>query len=133
MTDFQVFPDAEAAVGTAIRAANIPGIGGRVYSSVPKSPTFPLIVVRRIGGRPTVRQSLDTAHIQIDVWGRNKGEAHDAAQLARVALHRAEGTVQRDAFITAVEDSLGLSWQPDPDTDRDRYILGAYVSTRPSA
>jgi hypothetical protein len=34
------------------------------------------------------------------------------------------------AFISGVEDSLGLTWQPDPSTGRDRYIFGVSIYAR---
>lgn len=132
---YEAFPDAEALVSTIVRD----GTGARVYSSIPKSPTYPLITVKRIGGIPSERHHLDCARMQIDVWGGAKGDApggptksdiRDLAITARIAVFGAEGqtlTAPMDAFISGVEDSFGLSWQPDPPTGRDRYIFGLEV------
>lgn len=130
MPTFNVFPDAEAVVGKAIRDANISGLGSRVYSSIPDNPVWPLVLVRRIGGTPAVRQYLDTANVQIESWGDTKSNAQSIAQQARVAVLNLEGktvTTPVNAFVTGVDDSLGLFWMPDPETSRDRYIFGMLI------
>lgn len=131
MARYRVFPDAEAVVSIALRTAPlISGLDSRVYSSVPKDPTYPLCTVKRIGGIPRERHALDRAEIQVDVWGNGKGGAADVAALARVKIHELEGTTLTHAdlpnpvFITAVQDTLGLMWLPDVETARDRYIFG---------
>lgn len=126
-------PDMEAVAAVALRSASITGVGTRVYSSIPRDPTYPLITVSRIGGIPAVREALDTANIQIDVWGGTKSEAHDIAARARVVLLTLAGTLITSpvrAWISAVEDSLGLTWQPDAVTGRDRYIFGVEMYGR---
>lgn len=128
MTAFTTMPDIEAICSAAIRNAAI--VAARVYSSIPKDPTFPLIVVERIGGTPAIRQRLDAATVQVSVWGGTKSQAHDAAQAARVALLELEGTAVTDpvaAFVTAVDDAGGMIWLPDPLTGRDRYLFTVSV------
>jgi len=128
MPRYQEFPDAEAVTSVALRAAGL-AVAQRVYSGIPKVPTYPLLVVQRLGGVPAERHHLDRARIQVDAWANSKDEAHDAAAEARVALHELEGTsvTSPDAYITAVVDSLGLSWAPDPITDRDRYLFAVEI------
>lgn len=117
---FLAMPDVEAAASQILRDA-----GHRAYSSIPNGPTYPLLVVTRIGGVPAERHKLDAARIQVDAWGNNKGEARDLADLARRLIHQAEGTfiTDHDCQITGVEDELGLSFLPDPKTKRDRYVF----------
>ena len=124
MIDFSPFPDSEAIASAQLRDQDV--CGGRVYSSHPKKdPVYPLAVVRRLGGVPAVRRRLDAARIQVDVYGNNKSEARAAAEAARLALHRAEGTTfaEFEGHVTGVEDELGLTFLPDPDTARDRYTF----------
>lgn len=115
-------------IGVVLRTAGI--CGGRVYSSIPKDPTYPLATVIRIGGIPAEKHWLDTASLQIEVWGNNKAEARDAADAARIAIHTAEGTTlpAQGGFISGVQDSLGLTFIPDPTTLRDRYLFGVVVT-----
>ncbi len=132
MPRFLAFPDAEAAVGTALRAAGI--AGGRVHSSLPSNPVKPFLIVKRLPiGRPAIAQVLDAPYIQYEAWGNTKSEAHDLAQAARVAIHELQGTTSYGAFITGVEDELGPGWLPDPVTDTDRYIGAVRLYDRPAA
>lgn len=127
MTTWHPFPDIEAMAGKVMRDANI--ATGGVHSSVPNTPTFPLITYSRLGGIPTVERKLDRARIQVETWGNNKSEARDLADLARLTLHKAQGTAVPTfaGFITGVEDELGLIFLPDPPTGRDRYIFAVAV------
>lgn len=126
-------PDLEAVAAEALRTAAITNLGTRVYSSIPRTPTFPLVTVQRIGGIAAVREYMDTANIQIDVWSENKSQGRDIAARARVVLLSLAGTTVTSpvsAWISAVEDTLGLSWQPDQLTGRDRYIFGVLIYGR---
>lgn len=127
MSDWAGFPDTEAIAIKALRDAGV--CGGRVYSSVPNTPTWPILVVQRLGGLPAVERRLDRARVQVDAWGTNKAEARDAAEAARLALHRAEGDAfpSLAGYVTGVEDELGLMFLPDQETKRDRYIFAVAV------
>lgn len=130
---FNTFPDLEAVVRKHLADANILGIGSRWYSSVPKEPEWPLGTVQRVGGLPAVRQYLDAASIQVDVWGQNKSEAFDIAAQARSTVFGLEGTSISDpvdAWISGVDDVLGLTFVPDQLTGRDRYLFGVAVYGR---
>lgn len=118
-----LFPDIEAMAARILRAANV--CGGRCYSSIPKNPVWPLATVKRVGGTPAVERWLDVARIQVDVWGNNKSEARSSADAARLALHNGEGVAYGvDAgFLSGVEDELGLTFLPDPETSRDHYLF----------
>lgn len=127
MAGYDIFPDAEALCAEALRDASISGLDTRVYSSIPKDPTYSLATVKRLGGIPVERHRLDTANIQIDVWGTSKAAALDIAQEARTALHEMEGQSYTDpvnGFIAGVNDWTGLTWLPDTATNRDRYVFG---------
>jgi len=124
---FAPFPDWEALSSQEIRAAVSP-VG--VYSSIPGTPTFPLITVKRQGGNPPEKHHLDGARMYIEVWGGTKSEARDLADTARIALMEMEGQTYTvgdgdvvDAFVTEVDDAVGLQWLPDPKTGRDRYFF----------
>lgn len=132
--DFLEGPDIEAAVAEWLRNSSITGVGTRVYTEVPATPTFPLVTVTRIGGVPAVREYLDMGAIQVDCWGGTKAEAHDAAVEARVACLGLEGqslSLPVSIVVTSVEDALGLTWQPDEDTGRERYLFAVNVYARP--
>lgn len=132
MTLVQTQVDVEAAVGGIIRAANVTNLAQRVYSSIPsKNPSYPLATVKRIGGIPIIRERVDRARIQVDVWGDTKGNAFDVTADVRAVLFDAEGKTYSDSnvtlFIAAVEDDLGIAFLPDPNTARDRYVFGVAI------
>lgn len=123
MTLYDTFPDAEAVVTTRLRAElTVP-----VFTELPHDAEATVVTVRRIGGLPAVRQRLDAAEIQVDVWGITKAEAHDVAQAARVALMETGNTVVSydggSAAVTGVDDSSGMAWLPDPTSKRERYTF----------
>lgn len=127
MTVVDVFPDSEALAGAVLRDLLDCG----VYSSVPRTPSYPLVTISRVGGIPVEYHRLDFASLQIDVWGTSKTEARDIAAEARAALFGMEGQSYSmaddwpdDAVVTGVSDTLGLTWLPDPETNRDRYVFG---------
>jgi hypothetical protein len=127
-TPVDVFPDAEAAVGSIIRS----DLSARVYSSIPKRPTYPLILVRRIGGVPITRHRLDAADIQLDVYGTTKSEARLLAVQARQSLYEAEGSTisisSGNAWYSGVTDVQGLTWLPDSsNVPLNRYVFTVRV------
>lgn len=128
--DYNAFPDLEDACSAVLRDAAI--TGARVYSSIPGRATYPLLIVERLGGVPIEKHAIDQGRIQVSAYGNNKAEARDAADAARLALHRAAGTTVAEAscFITGVDDETGLTWLPDPVTMRDRYVFGVQVGAR---
>lgn len=127
MVAYSRFPDVEAMVGSALRAANV--CGGRCYSSIPRDPTWPLAVSQRLGGTPADSRRLDQASIQVDIYGETKSQARLEADKARLALHNVEGDLfyTQMGYITAVVDSSGLTFLPDPLTNRDRYTFTVLV------
>lgn len=141
MVRFNTLPNLEAVASVALRSASIDGLQG-VHSSVPSSPAYPLIIVQRLGGQPAVRQYLDQARIQVDVWGGARGDGPgaptksdilDIAQEARTTLLELEGATINDpvsVFVSAVEDASGLSWLPDPASGRDRYVFSMWIYGR---
>ena len=125
MTTVDVFPDAEAVVGSILRSGLT---GSRVYSSIPKRPTYPLILARRYGGTPVTRMRLDAADVQIDVWAESKSAARLLAAQARQALYAAEGSTvtvsSGNAWVSGVTDVAGLMYLPDPSNPPlDRYTF----------
>lgn len=132
MVRFLQHPDIEAIAATALRVAAIPLVTG-VYSAIPKTPTFPLITVERVGGSPVVREYMDGADVEVAVWATTKSEGHDIAQRARVVLLELEGTAVTSpvaAFVSSVDDAQGLRWHPDQSTGRDRYVFSLTFSAR---
>lgn len=133
MVRFEELPDVEAAVGTWFIAQGL-----RSYSSIPNNPTWPLLVVMRLGGQPAVPQALDAARIQVEVWGDSSTKKADVFDYARRAarwlneledqsVELSNGEVVQ---VTASRPELGPQWLPDPPTGRPRYIFANRVYAR---
>lgn len=129
----RVLPDAEQLAVDWLKAhTDIDAlVGNKIFTALPKDPTYPCLVIRRLGGVPAIREHLDRARLQIDAWGRTKYEARQAAAAAQAALHEMPPATHTQGVVTAVEDDLGLTWSPDPVTDRPRYIVGVLVYLHP--
>jgi hypothetical protein len=131
MSAYPLFPDAEAVVAGWLRT-HVAG-PPRVYSSVPAKPTYPLVTVSRTGGTPAVRQYLDAPRVDVNVWGNSKSEAYDLAAACRQALMDMEGKSVTDpvaAFVSGVDDVVGITFLPDEVTARDRYVFSVTVYLR---
>lgn len=132
MTQLNVdaFPDSVAVVRAAlVDSSELGAITERVSTAVPARPVFPHLTIHRIGGVPAVPVRLDSAHIQVSAWGTSEAEASLLARTARAVLHRLRNASYAGAVITGVDDTLGLSWQPDavrtPPTPR--FVFGVMV------
>jgi hypothetical protein len=117
-------PDIEAVCIQALHAEGL-----RAYSSLPGSPTWPLVTVQRTGGIPAVYQLLDAAVIDFNTWAANKADARDLADQARQIIYAMTNATNTEweCTVTAVEDTLGMTFQPDPETNRDRYVFALRV------
>jgi hypothetical protein len=101
-----------------------------VGPKIPPSATLPLVRVLRVGGTPVIRQHLDVARIQIDVWADTKQEAHDLARLAQAAVHEMGG-VHDEGVVTAIEDGV-FRWNPDEPTGWAGYTADYLIYLHPN-
>jgi hypothetical protein len=124
------FPDAELVAINWLRTN-----GFRAGASVPQSPARPNLVVTRTGGSPAVKWAVDLAALQVDVWGQTKQQARDTAADALACLYAMPGQAgqDEDAFVSDVDVTLGLSWQPDDAQNPPipRYLFAIAVTLRP--
>lgn len=130
----RLLPDAEQLVTDWLRAhTDIDAIvGDRIFTALPKNPTYPCVVIRRLGGVPVIATHLDRARIQIDAWGRTKYEARTAAAAVQAALHEMPAGSHSVGVVTGVEDELGLTWSEDPTSERPRYTFGVLIFLHPT-
>lgn len=131
MTEILETPNIEAALNLLLVDAGI-----EAHSSLPKEPTYPLIVTERLGGVPPVPQALDAARVQLMAWGNNKTDALATVKSARTEIYRAEGQTleipgeEGECFVTGVEDESVNLWLPDPRTGRARYMTTLRVYSK---
>lgn len=129
------FPDWEALASCILRNG-LPA-GTKVHSTMPKKdPVFPMLLVTRVPANPIEPHQIDLAQIQVLVLGTGKGLVRQLAADARVVLHRAECQTYTvslpewpvGGFLAGVRDTTGLTWAPDPVTNRDGYLFGVSMS-----
>lgn len=109
--------------------------GNRIYTAIPNEPTFPLLLVRRVGGEPSVGRPLviDQPLLQLDAYGGTKKKAHDLISTARAVIaDRIQGV--HTAGVVAWFDFGNLSWLPDADYTpaRPRYVADVTLTVRPN-
>lgn len=123
--------DLETRISDVLRAdADVAArVADRVWLTMPAKPTFPAVLIRRIGGTPpgTWQGEIvgDGADIDIHCYGGSRVEALGLAQDAMRALGRA-----RTSFGSV---PYNMERFPDPDVPysegrhRERYILSTRV------
>lgn len=128
---FDVFPDSELLATTILAegdwgALTQPHIG----TAIPDGANFDIgvVVVARSGGQPRERHRIDRPRIQVDVLASQKAHAALLVQQARYILMSAEGfhydlASGPDAFLSGVDDELGVIWIFDPISLQPRYTL----------
>lgn len=94
------YPDVEGGVKAWLRArpeVTSTAVGTRTFvNGVPRSPTYPLITVQRVGGGDDPSDApVDLALVQIDVWG-----AFDDSGLPKLA--------EATAVVNGVRDALDV-------------------------
>jgi hypothetical protein len=129
----RVLPDAELLTVTWLAGIDeLATLYAIIGTEIPAEPALPMVRVVRIGGSPAVRQHLDVARLQIDVW-TDQGEkqaAHDLARLVQAAMHTMTG-VHDEAVVTAVEDGV-FAWNPDEATGWAGYSADYLVYLHPN-
>lgn len=127
----RVLPDAELLTVLWLQQNDeLDDLTAAVYTEIPAEPTLPLVRVIRVGGSPVIRQHLDVARIQIDVWADTKQEAHDLARLVQAAVHDMGG-VHYEAVVTAIEDGV-FRWNPDDATNWAGYTADYLIYLHPN-
>jgi hypothetical protein len=119
--------DLEAAMSDILRADPdvVSRISDRTWLNMPQNPTFPALLLRRMGGAPSVAfQGLvcyDAAEIDIFAYGGSRVEALGLGHAALRALCAATGQLTVRPF--------SILRLPDPTVpqqngrDRERYIV----------
>lgn len=131
--------DVEALVSYYLRSQSevTAYVGQRVYTSLPKDRTFPLVRLTRVGGVPKLSRPLhvDSAHLQVDVFGGSKATAMDAMNAIREELAKIvdEAAVQPLGVVCGVKFGP-LAYIPDESfaPAKPRYVQDVTVTVRPA-
>lgn len=129
----RVLPDAELLTVSWLQTVDeLANLYAAIGTEVPAEPTLPFVRVIRIGGTPVVRQHLDVARLQVDVWTERgeKQAAHDLARLVQAAMHELPGA-HDEGVVTCVEDGV-FSWSPDEAAGWAGYTADYLVYLHPN-
>ncbi|MFJ1704499.1 hypothetical protein [Kitasatospora sp. NPDC088346] len=119
-----VFPDAEALALAHLRAA-LPNLrSGTELPAVADGHLF--LVVGRTGGSMTW-PVLDTAALDLEVWGPDRADAHDALQAVLGALLALDS---QPGPIASVRVTSAPQYAPDAITGEPRWLASIDLATR---
>lgn len=130
-----MIPDAEALVSQYLRDQDSIEalVDERVYTALPKSPEWPLLMVRRVSGAPVTSRPLhlDAAVLQLDAYAETKKQAQTLVETARSELAELEGT--HDLGVVSGVLFGPMSWLPDGDYTpaKPRYVADVTVFVHP--
>lgn len=136
-----VQPDVELAVVNYLRgfasltAASPTGLGAKVGTELPATPTWPFVVLTLQDDGITAHGWLSHPRFQIDSWADTKKKARDAAFVTVAAIFDITGT--RDGAVISVPEDVILSgprWLPDDTIKpaRPRYITDVRLAAHPT-
>lgn len=110
-------------------------VGQRVYTVLPKTKTFPLVRVSRVGGSnptPTVHW-LDAPLFQVGVWAETAAAAFEVAETCRAVLAQRFTGVHHFAEISGVVTGVNTGAlfegfdSTDPTKAFDRFDLVVFA------
>jgi hypothetical protein len=148
------WPDVEGAVRTYLRAHTdvVAQVGARVFFGIPDEPTWPLIVVSRVGGFEDPSDApIDQAMVQLDCWGAfhldgstevlTRPNKASATAVLRAVRQAHSDLIHVPATVTVAGATVridGGAWQsdpyiPDPSDGRPRYVVTAQFTVRQMA
>lgn len=108
-------------------------IAQRVYTAMPDTKTFPLVVITQIGGQPVFSRPLhlDRSRLQFDVYGGTKLQAREVMDTVRTLLAVMPGA--HDLGVVTGVDFFELVYLPDDsfDNPRPRYVFDVEVYSYP--
>lgn len=128
--------DVERLLSAFLRAQDelVDLIDTRVYTALPKDPVFPAVRITRIGGVPVTSLPLwlDSANVQVDVFGGAKATTQEIAETIRWLCSERMLGLHDEGVVTKVRAGA-LRWLPD-DTytpAKNRFLIDMTVFTRP--
>jgi hypothetical protein len=111
-----VLPDAELSLLQYLRALSIVTDlvpAERITTALPPKPVYPHVTIKRVGGTAVAWQRVDSAALQLDVWGGSRKECQDIARTIRAAILAIYGDKVDEANLVSASEEVGLQWIPD--------------------
>jgi len=111
-----VLPDSELALIQYLRSkteltALVPA--ERITTALPPQPTYPVVLIQRIGGQALAWQSLDEPAYQVDVVGGSRYQCQQIARTVRACILAIFNDVVSEATLSSASEEVALQWMPD--------------------
>jgi hypothetical protein len=110
-------------------------VDDRVYTTIPKDATYPLLRVVRVAGGPvrSVPLHLEAAVLQLDAYGGSKADARRLIDTARAELADVHLEAHADAVVSGVTFGA-VRYFPEPDftPPKPRYSGDVTVYLHPA-
>lgn len=111
-----VLPDAELAVIQYLRSRTevtslVPA--ARITTTLPTEPTYPVILVKRIGGLAKAWQQIDEPALQVEVVGGSRYQCQQIARTVRACLLAIFNDTVTEAVLASASEEVGIQWIPD--------------------
>lgn len=111
-----VLPDAELAVIQYLRSrtevtALVPA--ERITTTLPSQPTYPVVLVQRIGGLAAAWQQIDEPALQVEVVGGSRYQCQQLARTVRACLLAIRNDTVAEATLVSGAEEVAIQWMPD--------------------
>lgn len=111
-----VLPDSELALIQYLRSkteltALVPA--ERITTALPPQPTYPVVLIQRIGGQALAWQRLDEPAYQVDVVGGSRYQCQQIARTVRACILAIFNDVVSEATLSSASEEVALQWMPD--------------------
>lgn len=107
---------------------------GGLHTELGPHPSWPLLLVKRLGGPRLYPGHISRPRVQVEAWGEQheRPEARLLAATAQAALLDLPG-IHGSTVVTDVTEESDLMWLPDPVTTpaRPRYLFSLLITTHP--
>lgn len=126
--------DVEGGVRDALRAANLAGVGTRVFVDAPAGARLPYVTVGLVDAQDDTSDApLDVTLVQLDAWAASKREAHTLYMTLRTWLRdTAPGsTLTAGTRCCGTRVVPGTTYLPDAADGTPRYVITAEIIVAP--
>lgn len=131
-----VLPDAPLAVIQYLRStAAITALidPERITTRIDPEPTYPVLLVQRMGGQVIGRGGIDNSTLQVSCIGGSEFECSKLIRTVRATILAIANDVVSEGTLVSGFELVGPSWIPDTTTEPplSRFILRVQVVLHP--
>jgi hypothetical protein len=111
-----VLPDAPLALLQYLRSQTIVTDlvpAERITTTISPAPTYPLIIVQRVGGNAVRKEFVDEPALQVSVFGGDQHLCSQVARTVRAAVLAIANDVVAEGVLVSGFEEVGPSWLPD--------------------